>query len=302
MVQALCYSPSVMTACRATLFLVLFAACSGNAGDGADAAVGSADAAVGSADADPNQPDAGPVFDEPEGIVWVRAFSSNATIYLDGYFNDGPAVEPRLETGRIGHCRLMSYTPTFCDPPCDSFAACVDSQCKPWPERLDKGALGWTWPGGESTVEPDSTSYYSDSGSFGAHGETTLTVAGSTLRVTTGPAPEPTGDWAQAIETRSGDAVLRWSNPIPGARVRLHMTDCLGSHGAIGESEIECDAPDTGALTLPDSFLAALEAGDWSHGECGSHNLVRYAADIAADESFRFEAQGVTGFFYFPGF
>ena len=84
--------------------------------------------------------------------------------------------------------------------------------------------------------------------------------------------------------------------------MRLHMTDCAGSHGAIGESEIECDAPDAGELTLPDAFLDALEAGDWSHGECGSHNLIRYAADTAADESFRFEAQGVTGFYYFPGF
>ncbi len=290
-----------MTACRAIGLAALLTACSGGAGDDADAdaASGNADAHA-SVDADPNQPDAGPLFDEPLGRVSVRAYPSLSAIYLDGYFYDGPVVEPREEASRIGDCRLMTYTPSFCDPPCDTFAACVDGACQPWPGRLDKGTMQWTWPGGELSVEPDSNDYYSGNGAFTTHGETTMTLSGVTLRVTTSPPPEPDGDWTQAIETRTGDAVLHWTNPVAGARVRLHMTDCAGSHGAIGEAEVECDAPDTGALTLPDSYLDALEAGDWSHGECGSHELIRYQAASDEDDGIRFEAQGVTGFYYFP--
>jgi hypothetical protein len=96
-------------------------------------------------------------------------------------------------------------------------------------------------------------------------------------------------------------ASLRWSNPIQDARVRLHMTGCVGSHGGIATAEIECEGPDTGELVIAGVFLDALAAGDWTHGECGGHELLRYhAAADPQDDGLRFESGAVTQFFWRP--
>ncbi len=268
-----------------TLVLVFLFACGGGSTSGPDAGRSNADA--------------GPMLGEAAGVLSVVSDPDGSYIGLDGTFNDGAPIEVRLEMARSGQCRWMKYTPALCDPACDlSSEMCVNGACQAFPSRLDKGSIEWTWPGGQTAVQPDGTNFYSASGNPSAHGMTQLTVNGETLAVETSQGPMPSNDWAQAIATRSGDAVIRWSNPISGARVRLSMTDCVGSHGGIGETEIECEGPDTGELALPDEFLTALEAGDWSRGECGSHSLVRYVHDEAADGTFRFEARSFAGFFY----
>ncbi|MCP4447659.1 MAG: hypothetical protein GY811_20325 [Myxococcales bacterium] len=79
----------------------------------------------------------------------------------------------------------------------------------------------------------------------------------------------------------------------------LPRVDCAGSHG--GEAEISCEAPpDTGELTLPAHFLDALDDADWSRGECGSHEVIRYDTDSVACGNFRFESHALASFFYRP--
>lgn len=273
--------------CPPVALLALLVACSGSSANGSDASVGGGG-------------DAAPSFDRAAGTIAVQAFPNSNIITLAGYFGDGPDLEVRTESDRSGACRLMTFTPSFCDPQCTGFDVCVDSQCESWPPRLNKGTIEWTWPGGQMSVQPDNTDYYSANGQFSQHGEVSLGVDGDTLRVQSMDNLVQVGDWADAITNRSGDAVLRWSNPVAGARVRLDMTDCVGSHGAIAAAEIECEGPDTGELIVPGAFLDTLDAGDWSRGECGSHQIIRYNTDSPNGSGFRFEAQSLGSFFYRP--
>lgn len=275
-----------MTKSLASLVLITFTACQGNGAPTTDAAVGP-------------RPDAG-IPGNANGLVSVREYTQPSQVWLSGSFSDGPDLDLRVESQRIGACRLMTFTPSFCDPACANSDFCVDGQCQSWPGRLDKGPIEWTWPGGQQTVIPDSILLYSASGALSGQGTTSLMVDGETLQVETVGDIVAIGDWSNAVATRTGDVVLRWANPLSDARVRLQMTDCSGSHGGIGAVEIECESSDTGELTLPGAFLDALDQGDWSRGECGSHDLIRYRSASSMEDTFRFETYFQSGFYYFP--
>ncbi len=269
------------------LFVSLLAGCSGSSAAVVDSGTGSSDA--------------NPDFSESDGTIIIRTFLNEQLIQLSGQFNDGPAVQFAVESERIGFCKLMTYTPTLCDPPCTNSDVCIASECKAFPMRENRGPLDWSWAGGSMTVQPDSSVSYHGTGTVNAYGEVAVVVEGTTLRVTTGESPMPTSDWGTAISSREqSDAVLQWVSPVDGARIKLRMVDCAGSHGGISVSEIVCEAPDTGQLVIPASFLDTLDNGDWSRGECGSHQLIRYQSDVSADGTIRLESHEVTGFFYRP--
>ncbi len=244
-----------------------------------------------------------PDFSEPHARIQVRTWLSFGETSLQGAFADGPALRAHVETERIGNCRLMEHSPSSCPPDCSPGELCVSGECLAWPDRVDRGDMEWSWPDGEQTVSPDSLLGYYATGSASTAGEVTLTGDGLALQASIIEPADATGSWEQALANRGdADGVLRWSNPVLDARVRLHMTDCVGSHGGLSAAEIECEGPDTGELVIPDSFLTLLEAGDWSHGECGSHTFDRYhAAAPEGDTTVRFETIGPSGFFYFPG-
>jgi len=243
-----------------------------------------------------------PDFSQPHGRILVQTWLDYGDIQLSGAFADGPPPSPHTESERSGSCRLMTYTPTTCTPACADTELCVDAECVGWPERQDRGDLEWTWPDGQQTVSPDGTLGYWATGSATQAGEVEIEVDGLVLTSPTIDVAEADGDWARAISDRgSDDAVLRWTNPILDARVRLHMTDCVGSHGGLAEAEIECEGPDTGELAIPDAYLDILDAGDWSHGECGSHLFARYHAAAPVDDTtIRLETWGEAGLFYRP--
>lgn len=271
--------------------LLIIAACSSPSDDNR----------AGSIDAGPSA-DSGPSnFSPTRGTVSIAQYPMEPGAYLSGYFNDAADLILRTETERIGSCRLMSYTPSLCEPACANFDLCVDGQCRSFPARLDKGQLEWSYPGGSQNIQPDSIQGYTAMATPSAQGVHTLVVDGETLQAETVPPLEAIGDWNDAIATRSGDVVLRWSNPVAGARVRLAMTDCTGSHGGVGDAEIECEASDTGELTLPATMLNELDKGNWSRGECGSHSFTRYRSDSAQGDAFRFETISPYSIFYFPG-
>jgi hypothetical protein len=244
-----------------------------------------------------------PDFTDPLGLIQVQTWLDYGETQLSGGFADGPRLRFHEPAEVLGNCRLMTYTPSFCDPACDGDDFCIDGECVPWPTREDRGDLLWTWPDGEQTVVPDEWFGYFATGSASSEGDVSIEVEDLALSASTIGPPVADGDWVDAITSRgTSDATLRWLDPIEGARIRLHMTDCMGSHGGLADAEIECEGPDSGELAVPGTFLDALEAGDWSHGECGSHTFERYHASAPDDDPLtRLETIGAGGLFYFPG-
>lgn len=245
-----------------------------------------------------------PDFSQPNGRIVAKTWLQYGDTELSGAFADGPAPRQHVEAQRIGACRLVTYTPSSCEPKCTGGAACVGGACLPWPTREDRGELSWQWADGQQTVKPDPTLGYYAAGKTGKVGDVTIVVGDMTLKAPSTAALEADGDWAKVLHGRAAgdDATLRWTNPMQHARVRIHMTDCVGSHGGLAPAEVECEGPDTGKIVIPGAFLDALEAGDWTHGECGSHTFERYhTATPEGDDTIRFETVAPSGLFYFPG-
>jgi hypothetical protein len=70
---------------------------------------------------------------------------------------------------------------------------------------------------------------------------------------------------------------LKWSNPDPTARIRFRVYADTAAHGLTFTATIECDLPDTGELTVPQSMMSALAKPDyWGCGECPPMVLQRY--------------------------
>jgi len=243
-----------------------------------------------------------PDFSEAHGLVSVETWFQYGENQLMGAFADGPYLSLQTEAERSGSCRLMRYAASSCEPACGEDELCIDGACQVWPTREARGDLLWTWPDGEQTLSPDDTLSYWATGSASTAGDVSIAVDGLELTAPTIDAMDPDGDWVRAIDNRgSDDAVLRWNNPILDARVRLHMTDCTGSHGGLAAAEIECEGPDSGELVIPGAYLAEMEAGDWSHGECGGHLFERYhAAAPEGDTTIRLETIGDGGLFWRP--
>lgn len=244
-----------------------------------------------------------PDFDPPGSLFRSRLFVEYLEADLSGTFADGPPLSFHTEAARSGSCRLLTYTAASCDPGCGPSEACIEGTCVPYPVRSARGSVTWTFPGGEQTVDPDGTQTYYASSSTSEDGPMTLTIEGALLETPLAPLLTPDGDWERVLADRStgADATLSWTNPMEGARVRLRMTDCTGSHGGFADAEIECEAPDVGSLTVPGAYLDALDAGDWDRGDCGSHVFHRYhAAALEDDSDVRFEVRSPDNLFYRP--
>jgi hypothetical protein len=266
---------------------------SGNAGTGGNAA--------GDAGAVPPLPAGEPDFAVPASAIRVTTWFDYGETELAAFFADAPPLRFHRESERIGSCRLMTYQPSSCTPACAGSDACIDQQCRPYPVRVDRGPLDWVWPDGHQTVSASETLGYHAIGEARVPGDVIVRVDGLSLSAPSNPSPAPDGDWTQRVASRaaSADVTLRWTNPSSHARIRLHMTDCVGTHGGFAAAEIECESPDSGALVLPGVFLDRIDAGDWSHGECGSHRFERYhVATPDGDDSVRLETIARAPFFY----
>lgn len=250
-----------------------------------------------------------PDFSPPAGSFKLRSQDGFAT--FEGSMLSGAPLSFHTEDARQGSCRLLTYEPSNCQPGCDPGASCIDAQCAEAPTLLDAGDLTITEFLADPIHPTGGGSYYWASESIGDPGaRATLTGTGGEV----GPfelsvcVPEPVvpaKDWSQMMTDRGPgeDVTLTWNNAVPGARVYLHMTTGIGTHGGISPVEVECEGPDSGALTLPGAYLDQLYApGSWSCGECGDNQLKRYfAADApVAPGKLRFRAEAWTGLYFHP--
>jgi hypothetical protein len=239
-----------------------------------------------------------PDFTLPPGRIRVTTWLEFGETELAAAFADGPLPQLREESERIGSCRLTTPRPSTCTPSCPGGSVCVAEQCEVFPAQLNRGPLEWSWPGGQQTLSATATGGYYGAGAALTTGDVVVAVDGLSFTAPIVESPSPEGDWTQALSARpAGESLtLRWANPSAGARLRLHMTDCTGTHGGAAAAEIECEAADSGQLVLPGTFLDALAAGDWSRGECGSHRLERYHVD--GDNLLRLETIARADVFY----
>ncbi len=242
--------------------------------------------------------------------VWA---TTNSVIFRGEVF-DGQKVDFHTESERQGLCRLLRYTPSFCTPSCENGEVCIDSSCVAHPTIRPVGNVLLSGIGDTNlTIEPNEADVYYR---YIEDVETsTLSTVGVSAPGNEGPEftltacavdrPAPTSDWAQLLSDRADgeDVTLRWSDSVEFARIYLRMTTGIGTHGGISPTEIECEGPDTGSLTLPGRYLDALYSAGWSCGECGGNDLFRYhsAEEMTSTNTVQLRVQSSANFWHIPG-
>jgi hypothetical protein len=253
--------------------LALALGCGGES-SGADAAIG---------------PDANfdPQLDDPPAFVVIDERSDNAggvgSTTITAVLS---ATRPAFyaEVARDGACRLLTGDSGFCRDPCDG-ACTSDGTCVPFPTQLGAGDITIDGLIDPVVLAPTQGNIY---GAFTAgpmmqpgvsitasapgdeFGAFSLSVEPVEPLVVTDP---------EQLELRAGAALdIRWTpSSRPGARVRLTLNSDTAFHGLIHPAVIECDAPDTGRLTVPASLIDPyVEPANWGCGDCAESSLARY--------------------------
>jgi hypothetical protein len=241
---------------------------------------------------------ADPDFSLPSGLFTLGVFPK-LTIF-SGSVADGPPLETHEESARSGSCRLVTYEPTTCTPPCEGTNLCLDGECRTWPDRKAVGPLQLSLGERTEIIEPDDLDGYYAYWKESFAGDVQLSAASFALGSCV-PAPMvPTGDWKSLFSARGQgeDVTLAWAPSEPVARISLHMTTGIATHGGIAHAEIDCEGPDTGSLTLEGAFLDVLYSEGWSCGECGDNTVYRFRADGTSE--LRFVTATSTTFFFRP--
>lgn len=262
--------------CSAALLALAAVGCGGSAGPGEPDLGGSPDA---------GHPDGGsgaPGFSNPPGSVYaVEARMPYGEVNeLTALFYGEEPLSFHREVNRIGDCRLLTFTPAQCDVFCTG--VCTDTNvCKQFPTRLSAGSLRFTGIKTPVTVTPNFANYYFADPQvkgdlFGAGDAVTVTATGAEFASfsLTG-AGVPTLNTAAVVNDEiklddSADYRFTWTpSGDPRARMRLTLNANNRGHGAPYEAILECDAADTGTLTVakelikpfPDTYRWEICAG-----------------------------------------
>lgn len=294
---------------RLLALIALLAACGGNSDDPA------ADASTGGADADV---DPAPRFDAADSSLWITEMppmTGGATEYsrILGTFRDGAFPSAHDEVMREGACRLLTYEPVSCDPICTD-GLCVDTdQCAPYPAQLSAGTLTLTGLYDDLELTPEQGRYWHQDGVDLYAPGATVTVSASgadvdafDLSVVAPGGDNPTVDRAGTLDfprfSMGAGYTFTWTPVDPGSRVRLWMAADV-AHGQPYAAIVECDAPDTGSLSIPAGILDGyIDPSNWSCGECPEQYLMRYRVATTADDSFELLVGTRMPFYYFGGF
>jgi hypothetical protein len=199
------------------------------------------------------------------------------------------------EVARAGDCRVLSYEPGFCTA-CEGL--CLDpDRCVPWPDYLSAGTVTIRGvAGGDLALEPELDRHYQTWGGlsdplFAAGADISVAAEGdavASFAVAITAQPQLTvpafDDAGQALLADGADLELTWPAPVDGARVHLFAHSGGAPHGIPPEIILECDASDTGSLTIASSLLDALPAlgnGCRKGSDCASLGVMRYARAVA---------------------
>lgn len=211
------------------------------------------------------------------GEVWViEPFPS-----VGAAFN--PSVDPtpvwQHEVMTDGPCRLLEFEPSFCDE-CFQPKVCVaNNMCEPYPDQVSAGKL--TLTGLHKTImlkqqfglyyyvpDGNATGDLFDPGaivSVAASGAEFESFAVSAVGVSRFEPDLPVemnefDDAYFEVPLENGsDHTFTWDPACPGTRMRLTLRAMTsGGHGTPLQAILECDAEDTGSITVSQSMIEAL--------------------------------------------
>lgn len=246
----------------------------------------------------PDQGTGDPLFPAPAGSVQAVEVQTPYGMVdeLTAAFFDSEKVSFHREEQRIGACRLLTFKPAQCDSFC--IGVCVERNvCKPYPSRLSAGKIQYSGLKVPVSLSPQFGNYYYadppitgdlfDAGaavSVAAAGGEFAGFSASGIGVATLEATSVVDDEIKLEDT--ADYVFTWKpGSDPRARLRLTINANNRGHGAPYEGIIECDAPDTGSLTIakelivpfPDTFRWEICAGR----DCPLSDALRYTVSEA---------------------
>jgi hypothetical protein len=257
-------------------WLVLGTACGGSGG-APDAVAPTVDASAGAVAGEITVLDGGGL-----GHMW------RAPVVFGGF----PTAPPAWHTVVVvaGACRVARYEPAFCDPPCDG--VCVaPGECRAWPTYRSAGRLTIGGLAVPVAVDPLFDGSYLTFGGlpdplFARDATVTMDVEGDAIAAFTVsaraaarigiPAFEPAGE---ATLVDGADLGLAWPSADPTSRVQVLVHSGGAPHGTPPEALLVCDAPDSGALTIPRAAIEAmppLGLGCAKGHDCAKLGVMRY--------------------------
>ncbi|MDF3069905.1 MAG: hypothetical protein K0R38_5506 [Polyangiaceae bacterium] len=190
-----------------------------------------------------------------------------------GQVADGPVPENLVwtEKAKEGDCRLETPKPPFCEEACGADVCGADGKCHPYPKGHSVGAVALTGVklesgGAEIALKEIAASYQPPAGTvlayppFGAEDVIEIHAAGADYPAfdlsTTGVNPIilETTDFALSPDK---PFVLEWDEAPDAKSSLMHVKIDLSHHGGV-KGLIECDAADTGSLTISKEMIAEL--------------------------------------------
>lgn len=192
-----------------------------------------------------------------------------------GTIYDGPQPQAIIWDATLtdGSCVLRIPRVPFCNTPCGGSAVCVaDDTCQPYASKKDVGTvhvtglmtstggseIDLTLLAGNYQVPGDIQLAYP---AFAPGGAIEIAASGSAFT----PAFTLTGTGIAPLQLTSADPALArdqaltltWTAPVGGGSSRVWLQLDISHHGG-SKGKIECDAPDTGTLTLSAAIMTRL--------------------------------------------
>ena len=180
-----------------------------------------------------------------------------------GRFFDAPtpsAFPVELDT-EIGDCRLLLPARPFCSTPCTPDVCTADEVCTKYPVPLSVGALAIDGFGSPLMLQAATTMqvYQSPSLPYPPCTEgapVSASAEGFALEAECIAPLELTGP--DPIPVNAGEPVqVTWAAPQSSTSSRIRVGLDISHHGGT-KGEIQCDAPDTGSLEIPEPLVTKL--------------------------------------------
>jgi hypothetical protein len=186
-----------------------------------------------------------------------------------------------------GPCRLLEKENLFCDPPCVPGETCgTEGACIPYPDNRDVGLVTVTGLVEPLEIEAKWGDNYNNPGTMAHPGFETgatiqLTAAGAELAgfQLQGYGVESLQVSGKSVSIGSeGASEVSWTAPAAASPAMIHLALNINNHGSTS-AWIECDAEDSGSLTLPATLITELYAMGLSGFP--SLNVTRQSVDSA---------------------